>query len=357
MGDNEKHEVNSNSREENTVVDLVAQLESKSIQYAIARNYEDYPSFGHDLDLFVHHIDTAQITEISIKLACVYGWDYVTCCNWDIWFHKKHSVKQIRFYKLTDFTYLQVDLIHLFPLYGLALMGESEILIDREKDLDGKFYKISKSKENLIRVFQIFSLLGNNANSAKVARYSKRLVDYVLGNGSGGLLKEGEKLGVGSAFLQVVNLYNSGDLKKFKNRMLIIKLKLLMIKVLKEPFLSIALIVKRIAFYIGTFFVPIQGCHICIYLGDIHKSVVFSALKTLKEKDYITNWLVRDSNAPYFNKKEHKIMEIGGVLIQWLDKPKKSCVDLCKVVEDEEVLDILKYNIIFRHSVIYNKNE
>jgi hypothetical protein len=80
-------EINRDHRADKTVVDFIALLEKNNLSYAIARNYENFPSFGHDLDIFVNYEDVDRIVEISVELACVQGWDYVTRCDWDIWFH------------------------------------------------------------------------------------------------------------------------------------------------------------------------------------------------------------------------------------------------------------------------------
>jgi len=354
---NECHEIGESCRADKTVVDFVAQLDKKDIPYAIARNYENYPSFGHDLDLFVRCQDVEFFIDISVELASKHGWDYVTQCDWDIWWHKDHSVKQIRFYNDSDFNYLQIDLIHFFPLYGLPLIAANELLLDREVDVQGRFYKISKSKENFIRVFQIYSLLGSKSNAAKIARYSKRLESYIENHGNSGLLNEGVKLGVGDGIWKAICLYNNSSIEEFKKGMLRLKLKLLVIKLFKNPFKSLYLMLKRISFYIRTIIIPIHGCYIRIFLGETDKNTALLILQTLKEKDYITSWKVRSNNNFYFNRKERKTMEKGGILVQWAEKPSAKCIDLSKSTENKDASEILKQHIIFRHSVIYNNDE
>ena len=37
---------------ETTIVDIIDMLNNSKSKYAIARNYENYPTFNHDVDIF-----------------------------------------------------------------------------------------------------------------------------------------------------------------------------------------------------------------------------------------------------------------------------------------------------------------
>ncbi len=69
------------SAESTLVSCLIQEMDKCSLQYAILRNYENYPSFGNDLDMVVDKRDVPKWREIAVKTASQEGWDNVTECH------------------------------------------------------------------------------------------------------------------------------------------------------------------------------------------------------------------------------------------------------------------------------------
>jgi hypothetical protein len=205
-------------------------------------------------------------------------------------------------------------------------------------------------------MFQIFSLLGNKSNAAKISRYSDRLLKYIDKCGSDGFLSEGKKLGVAGGVWDAICSYIYKDIKVFKKVMLRLKFKLLLVSVFRKPFYSLYLIAKRVCFYMWSTVFPVEGCYIRIFVVDKNKNEVISALNSLKENDYITKWSERINGAFFFGRKNHKIMETGGLLVQFVDKPCVSSIDFSDIIESNDILELLKRKILLRHLVIYKKN-
>lgn len=158
---------------------LIARMESEGVRYAILRNYENYPNFDHDLDLILHSDDLTKWRKIAVKIAQEEAWDYLTeCDHWSQSPYRHHNIEIFRFYRLQPLEYLQVDLFHGFGLWGLELFNETQLLNDRVYVPEKGFSRISPVSENIIRIFQIYSIRKQKINREKITRYTKRISEF-----------------------------------------------------------------------------------------------------------------------------------------------------------------------------------
>jgi hypothetical protein len=151
-------------------------LESAELRYAVLRNYDQYPDFGHDIDLVLHQEDLPAFRALITRLATEGNWYQLTeCPHWAKSASPHHRIEVFRCY-ITESEYLQIDLFHAFLLWGLPLFNELDLLSDRMKDERG-FTRINNHHENLFRMLQIHRLNGTGAYD-KIQRYRQRLLEH-----------------------------------------------------------------------------------------------------------------------------------------------------------------------------------
>ena len=126
----------------------------------VARNYEKFPYFDHDIDLFCN-TKLVNLKKILTKIAKKNSWD---CLVYDNHFANKlnlySNINVFHFYKFISGKYecLHLDFFSGTTLLSLPLIHASEIKRIRKK----KFYVIDPSIEKLLRIFTTNRLIMNN---------------------------------------------------------------------------------------------------------------------------------------------------------------------------------------------------
>ena len=73
-------------------------LNRAELPYAVLRNFEAFPYFGHDVDLAVRDTDLPALRTIFESIAQEQGWDAVTeCHHWAQSKRKAHQIQVFRF--------------------------------------------------------------------------------------------------------------------------------------------------------------------------------------------------------------------------------------------------------------------
>ena len=114
--------------------------QEERIDYAVLRNYEQYPDFGHDIDLVVRWSDLPRWKQLAMACAVDHGWAVLAeCGHWARSSSRIHNIQILRFYSQHPPQYLQVDAFHSFLVLGLPLFDEDTLLSERIWDGRG-FY-------------------------------------------------------------------------------------------------------------------------------------------------------------------------------------------------------------------------
>jgi hypothetical protein len=162
---------------QSSVEQICAGFHEHNIPYAIMRNYEQFPQIGHDLDLVARKEDIEAIRALFKQIANEHHWDFLSECSHRTGSSSRHHTIEIfQFYRRTPMECLQVDIFHGFVILGLEYVSEGELLENRVREPQGRYYRIPEDIENLYRLFQIASLVDDPANRPKVARYAARFL-------------------------------------------------------------------------------------------------------------------------------------------------------------------------------------
>ena len=96
---------------EKTAIELFQRLEDQRIRYAVLRNHENFPQFGHDIDLVMHPDDFPRWQQLAVQLAQNQQWQALTyCSHWAQSATPHHCIQVYRFYNQNPLVYLQVDI-------------------------------------------------------------------------------------------------------------------------------------------------------------------------------------------------------------------------------------------------------
>ena len=155
-----------------TIEPLLAALERANLAPTVARNYEQFPDFGHDLDLFLNG-GGRHATSVLTQVARNLGWDYLTVCN------HYQNVVAYRFHHLDPPETLHVDVILSLTLWGRPSAPHANFATPRIPDPSGRFWRLAGPWENGYRLFQIESLLrATMHDAAKIERYRQRVLAF-----------------------------------------------------------------------------------------------------------------------------------------------------------------------------------
>ena len=155
-----------------TIEPLLAALERANLAPTVARNYEQFPDFGHDVDLVLNGGER-HATPVLTQVARNLGWDYLTVCT------HYQNVVAYRFHHMDPPETLHVDVIHSLTLWGQTLCTARELCDSRIPDPSGRFWRLAGPWENGYRLFQIESLLRATIHDpAKIERYRQRVLAF-----------------------------------------------------------------------------------------------------------------------------------------------------------------------------------
>ena len=317
------------SRSISTVEQLIAALEAGGLKPVIARNYEDYPNFGHDLDLFVDG-QLHEATEIFTSVAKSLGWDRLTLCtHYAPYAHDDLNIIIFRFHQFEPLQTLQVDLFGGLILWGLTLRNRHTICSSRQLEPQGRFHTMPPEWEQGYRLFQIQSLHPNKEHS-KRTRYRHRVLEFHRLHPNR-LIQWGKNNNLGN-LEPALKALGSDDVQGLSRRIRAAKSKFMLSELVRRPFRTLNRIRDRK-----------RGLHVQFYeqpCGPI-LNLKGDPDKWSERLDY----LVTNQALPGWSIDEDR-RERGWALVRF-DHPQatpRSLVDILTVIFD-------------RHEVIYSSTE
>ena len=179
-----------------TIEPLIEALEAVGAEPTIARNYEQFPRFSHDLDLFIRGSGAA-VAPAFEAVAKQLDWDFLTICT-HYATHDRQSLNifAYRFHRLDPPETLLVDLFGGVWLLGVCLTGADRICARRIRHPSERFHHIDPLMENGYRLFQLAALVRvKSADWTKIERYRQKVLDFDAAN-NGALNGWAEHLGI-----------------------------------------------------------------------------------------------------------------------------------------------------------------
>lgn len=341
-------------RPQDTVVSIIGELERQNVPYAIARNYENYPDFGHDLDLF--YSDTLEgFKKIAVTMGKQHDWDLVSYCDhWSRSPIHEHNIDVFHFYKFDPMETLQVDLFRGFLILGLPLINAKDIIRSRELHESGLFHHTGLALENILRLLQIHALLSAPNTEKKVKRYREKVLTFADSNRRR-MLDEAEKMRL-PLHTDIFDALSVEDYQQFKTLLDRVKRRFIMSAVQKFPIQTARQLLARISD--NNTFLPMQLCGSRILVQaneEGQKELVRTALDRLAASDFITSWRERRVHG-FLTIPERKILERKGALLEWA-KPgaTETALLISRDDDSDRIFEMLRDHIVFRHPKIYGK--
>ena len=316
-------------KSQETVKYLINTLEKEGLKPVIARNYENYPNFAHDLDLFISG-DLKSANLIFIKVAEILEWEILTICNHYSNFEtEEFNIYTYRFYHLENLQTLSVDLFGGLNIFGQSLIDKYQICENRKLEPRKRFFTMRPDWENGYRIFQIANLNYKN-NKEKIERYRKKVLDFQDKN-PGALEAWGRNSKLGDLSIAVKSL-KSRNFKKLKNTIMQSKLKFVFSNFLKDPINTIKKLIDRKRGLDIQFKTNPCGPYICLS-GDNKK--IRKELNNLVENGFLIGWSEKED-----------LRERGWALINFKKKSNKK-------INFKDLVN----QVIYRHKVIYSSNK
>jgi hypothetical protein len=339
----------------NTAKSIVKEFNENKIHYGLARNYEKFPYFGHDIDFFSNE-DSDKLKKILIKVAKKNNWDALT--------HNTHfrnsinnngSVEAFHFYKYTKNKYevLHLDFFRDNIVYGLPIIKSSSIKMSANKKKE--YFYINEKAENVIKILQLNSHFSNkhafqNINiKKKIKLYTKKIINFYKKNKNknfdNGLLFEKEA---------IISLQEK-KINKFKFYINLSKIIFFIKYFFFNPFKFFLNLFLRLIFFINIFLIRQPGLIIYIYTKDkIQNKNIFRVLNFLQKNNFINNWYIK-KNKFIFSFKERKILERSGCILLFTSKQSKNTLYVKKNDTFNDILLIFLRKLIKKNLIIYEK--
>lgn len=296
--------------EEATVVEFFARMNAQGVEYALLRNYEQYPKFGHDVDLIVRWDHLPRWKAIAKSCADDFGWSALTDCDhWAQSSSREHCIQALRFYTLDSEQYLEFDAFHSLLVLGLPFVGEDSVLRGRVWDERG-FYRIDEHLENLFRLLQIARLAGISGTAEKLERYRLRALSFwsVAGN----LSESAAGLGLPN-LAQAVEYLAAGDMQSFKTQIDRQKRIWWIRWLLAHPFRGIKIMFDRFADYLRLFWLRPCGFKVRVFARTIDDR---KRLEQMMARFMGTNF-IHAFTASRNLRKRRWVLERGGIVVNW----------------------------------------
>lgn len=299
-----------------TVELLIRKIEEKNLKYTIARNYETYPDFNNDLDLF-YDSDLSLFEEIARQVCIQCGWDYLKSCRqFSGSIIQEHNIFIYYFVSKQSLEKFQVDLFCGFLVYGIPLLSSTQIVEQRQRHKSNNFYIPNVSHESLIRIFQINKLyLTSGYITKKLHRYIERFKSQIAMNNCDNFIAFVNRQHIKFP-KQTLALLLNDQLFLFSKSMKKIKRDFLLTQFLSYPTYSLRCIISRVVFYIKVFWMNSPGSlAILYYNSNADLTIIHSSLKSL-EASFIFSKCVQSFNYYFmYSPSARKILERNGCII------------------------------------------
>ncbi len=310
--------------QEQTILDLFHRLEHAEIRYALLRNFENFPRFGHDVDLILHQDDLPHWRNIAKEVAQNNHWDHVTeCAHWAQSGSSFHNIQVFRFYGKNPLTFLQVDIFHGSLLWALPLYTEKQILAGRIHEDQHGFHKINPLIEHINHFLQIQKMLTYTditaelfGTESKTERYRKKILAYHNEHSHD---FETELTTLFSRHgLQALQALKSEKMLRFAEAIKQGKRHFFFRFLCHHPLQTLGLLWNRVRYQIYSG--RLKPCGFLLKATattDEEKQRVHDALQLLMDANVLIGFSVKWAEEPRLNKQERCIIERSGIVVKW----------------------------------------
>jgi hypothetical protein len=316
-------------------------MNAEGVEYAILRNYEFFPKFGHDIDLVVRWSNLSKWKEIAKSCAVDYEWSTLTECNhWARSSSHEHCVQTLRFYRMPSEEYLEFDAFHALLILGLPFADEDLLLRDRIWDERG-FYRINARTENLFRLFQIASISTLKGTEEKLMRYRDRAL--LFWDTSTDLTAFAASTGL-SGIATAMEFLRSKDFRSFKSQIDRQKKAWWIGWMGAHPLRGIKITFDRLVDYLRLFWLSPCGFRVRVFAGDEgQRRQLEQIMKQFRSTNFI-HAFTASSNL----RERLWVLERGGIVVDWVPE-KRAEVIMGPGTNQEAAIAKLLALIVDRH--------
>ncbi|MBK8189774.1 MAG: hypothetical protein IPK79_04925 [Vampirovibrionales bacterium] len=312
-----------------TVEALFQDLERSGVRYALLRNYERFPQFGHDIDLVMAAEDMAPWRDVARAVARRFEWDALTeCRHWAQSREPLHRVHVFRFYRRAPMAFLEVDLFHGYSLWGLPLAGEAAVLAGRRPDAAGRFTHVDPCDEHGAHMLQMRRLMRFAQTEAKLARYRDKILRFYEANPDA--FNQWLLRFYGPAGVKALRALMEGDFRAFGQRMSQTQRDVLRRRFARAPLRSARQMLARAVDLAWTY-----GRNPCGFVLPVDaplqsdRASLLTALEALARTNVLIGFTAQRAHRRGLSWGERQLMERGGAVIKWTKSgaPGAFCVD------------------------------
>lgn len=336
-----------NDASQATVREFFARMNAQGVDYALLRNYEQYPDFGHDIDLIVRWDHLSRWKAIAKSCAEDFGWSALTDCDhWAGSGSREHCVQALRFYAVDSGQYLEFDAFHSLLILGLPIAEEGSVLRGRVWDERG-FCRIDERLENTFRLLQIARLSGVKGTQDKVERYRTRALSFW--DSAGNLNAFASELGF-SNLTKAMEYLACGDMRAFRTQIERQKRIWLIRWLFTRPLRGIKIVFDRLRDYVRLFWLRPCGFKVRVFASTAEDK---RRVERMMNEFMSTNFIHAFTTSKNL-RSMRSVLERGGIVVEWTGQEKAQVV-VGPESRDSIVKEQLVKLIIDRHTLIVDR--
>lgn len=336
-----------------TVEALFLALEEAGLRYALLRNFEQFPQFGHDMDLVMHQADVAAWREIAVAVARRFHWDAVTeCRHWAQSLEPLHHVHVFRFYRRAPIAFLEVDCFHGYTLWGLPLTGEQTVLAGRQRESAGRFTHVDPCDEHGAHLLQMRRLMRFAHTEAKMARYRDKILRFY--DAQPQAFRAWLTRVYGPAGLAALKALSEGNYRQFGVCMTRVQRDVLRHRLTRAPLTSLRQMGARVLDLAWTY-----GHNPCGFVLPVHaplegdRATLFTALDVLTRSNVLIGYTAQRAQRRGLCWSERQMMERGGAILRWAREDSPNVFWVAPGESQDGLVQRLMQRCIARHPALW----
>ena len=346
--------IGGNKLAEPTIEHFFEMMNSNGVNYAVLRNYEEYPVFGHDVDVVAELECVPRIRDIIASMSDELRWDLVVeCGHWNGSPHEAQNIHIFKFFRMEPFSFLQIDIFNSFLVLSMPFHCAGEFIENRVFEPRG-FYRIDAAIENVFRLLQIHSLCKSPANREKVRRYQQKIVDFERDNGD--VFRNGLECKLGRAGWRGWLALRNREIDDFYILIWFAKIGFIVRAAVKSPVIFMSAVIYRAIGYIEAYFTRQCGVVVSADMSDLNSvQNLRNALEILHASNAIPKWYDDAAHTPGITRTERKILERGGVVVKSRECGRVTHGNILKGLSVDDLLRELVVAINVGHTKIFTR--
>lgn len=336
--------------QENFILNLFNKINENMLDYAILRNYENYPRFDGDIDIAINFKDINRFNELCVEFTKNLNWDYAINRTSQTGNLLHTYVSDYIFINFTNLVFIQISISNGVHILGIPILNETTLLKNKSSNKIKGFYHIDSTHENLTYLLKIGKFLYqiNNVRFKKYAESKlklyclKKIIVYrkkIINNNSNHFIKLMSNI-FPYTYNHILKALERKSYTVFYLLFMFSCLYFLLNQITTKPIQTIKILAERIISIMTS--KKSKKKHTVFYIdaNSKCKPLLKTAMNILEKYRFIANlWVLSNANSYTLNEYEKYYLGWRAWVIKWVNK--KNIDRSIKINENDDLKAII----------------